>query len=680
MSLPDSSRFGAMADIIEHGKIYSYYDSIAYYSKLEFREAKSLGLEKYIAHSILWKSVDCMGKNLYNEGMQKLDSAISIYKNIGDNIGIANGEAYKGMYLLLLNDDENGLSMIENAYNKMYNINHTKGQLHCAATLVTAYGYTGNFSKRMRYATLSLKLAKELGSWVNLAETYHAMADLYLHLEINEEGEFYHEQALKYSRMGEYVYEEINILNHISSLAMYKGDFETTIEILNRVGQWQKKYGGPYERISFKSKEIYVYTKAKMFAESKKQIEIFRTNYTKEILLAPFYKGYVDYSEGMMFMESGDFKKAAKLCLEAINGYKVYNQHRLEVEACECAYQAYKKLGSYKDAIEINELKRGIEAEMHKEDKVKGLRGFEFHRKTVADSLAEVEKDRLIEMQYNKELNKKNKTKNIALGSGAFLLLLVGGVVSRNRYINKAKNIIEKEKELVEQERARSDELLLNILPAKVAKELKETGEAQAQHFDHVSILFTDFKEFTETAEKLNAQQLVNEINTCFKAFDNICDKYNIEKIKTIGDSYMAASGLGHGSKDKVRSSKNASNLVRAALDMQKFITLNSSPDQIGVKQRTLNFTMRAGIHTGPVVAGIVGVKKFQYDIWGDTVNTASRMESHGEVGKVNISEATYEILKDEQDLAFEERGKIDAKGKGEIEMYFVGKRHKGTL
>jgi class 3 adenylate cyclase len=142
-------------------------------------------------------------------------------------------------------------------------------------------------------------------------------------------------------------------------------------------------------------------------------------------------------------------------------------------------------------------------------------------------------------------------------------------------------------------------------------------------------------------------------------------DKYSIEKIKTIGDAYMAAGGLPVPMDDSVKKT------VLAALEMQSFIGMRKAEqDAIGKPA----FEMRVGIHTGPVVAGIVGVKKFQYDIWGDTVNTASRIESNGAVGKVNISQKTYELLKDDTDFIFESRGKIEAKGKGEIEMFFVSK------
>ena len=211
--------------------------------------------------------------------------------------------------------------------------------------------------------------------------------------------------------------------------------------------------------------------------------------------------------------------------------------------------------------------------------------------------------------------------------------------------------------------KTKSDELLLNILPAAVVKEIKEKGRADAQLIDPVTVMFTDFKGFTAMAEKLSPKDLVHDLNICFSEFDLIMDKYGIEKIKTIGDSYMAAGGL------PLPDHRHTEHIIQAAFEMRDFVEAGKIRK---IEAGLPYFEIRIGIHTGPVVAGIVGVKKFQYDIWGDTVNTASRMESSGQIGKVNISQATYELVKHNPEFGFHSRGKIEAKGKGEMEMYFV--------
>lgn len=235
----------------------------------------------------------------------------------------------------------------------------------------------------------------------------------------------------------------------------------------------------------------------------------------------------------------------------------------------------------------------------------------------------------------------------IALG-GSLLFLLV--VMNQRNKLAKA--------------RKRSDELLLNILPTDVADELKRKGSADARYFEEVTVMFTDFREFTKVSELLSPAELVQEINTCFVAFDRIVTKYNVEKIKTIGDAYMAAGGL------PTPNTTNAEDVVNAALEIRQFMKAYAE------ERARLNkpvFEIRIGVHTGPVVAGIVGIKKFAYDIWGDTVNIASRMESSGEAGRVNVSSRVYELVNDK--FVCVHRGKVQAKGKGEIDMYFVEER-----
>lgn len=247
---------------------------------------------------------------------------------------------------------------------------------------------------------------------------------------------------------------------------------------------------------------------------------------------------------------------------------------------------------------------------------------------------------------------------------GILVLLISAGLfASRFITIRRNRNLLAQKNQEIEIERQRSEDLLLNILPSEIAEELKSNGKAEAQDYDMVSILFTDFKQFTKISQTLSAQDLVEEINVCFKAFDIICEKYLIEKIKTIGDAYMAAGGLLGMEKDSVK------NTILAGLEMQSFIKARIGENK---KLNKPAFEMRVGIHTGSVVAGIVGIKKFQYDLWGDTVNTASRIESNGEAFQVNISKTTHDLIAHEEDFEFENRGKIPAKGKGELDMFFV--------
>jgi class 3 adenylate cyclase len=225
---------------------------------------------------------------------------------------------------------------------------------------------------------------------------------------------------------------------------------------------------------------------------------------------------------------------------------------------------------------------------------------------------------------------------------------------------NLEKKVTERTREL-EEEKKKSDNLLLNILPDEVANELKLKGRTKAKTYSMVTVMFADFKDFTIVSEKQSAELLVAEIDHCFSAFDHIIQKYEIEKIKTVGDAYICAGGL------PVLSYTHAEDVVSAAFEIRDFMLARKNEKE---EKGEDPFQLRIGIHTGPVVAGIVGVKKFAYDIWGDTVNIAARMESSSEVGKINISGATYDLVKDKFYCSY--RGKIQAKNKGEIDMYFV--------
>jgi adenylate cyclase len=245
------------------------------------------------------------------------------------------------------------------------------------------------------------------------------------------------------------------------------------------------------------------------------------------------------------------------------------------------------------------------------------------------------------------------------LGLTIGTLLLEGLLVFRPA-IGKLKDTLQALEESLSNlsiEQAKSEKLLLNILPSPIVDRLKLKSEAIADSFSEATVLFADIVGFTELSSRLTPQELVQCLNQIFSCFDNIAEKYGLEKIKTIGDAYMVVGGLPNPRSD------HAAAICQMAIEMQR--ELQAINRSMGEK-----FDIRIGINSGPVVAGVIGIKKFIYDLWGDTVNIASRMESHGESGAIHISEATYRLI--EGQFNCELRGAIPVKGKGQMTTYWL--------
>jgi class 3 adenylate cyclase/AmiR/NasT family two-component response regulator len=209
----------------------------------------------------------------------------------------------------------------------------------------------------------------------------------------------------------------------------------------------------------------------------------------------------------------------------------------------------------------------------------------------------------------------------------------------------------------LEEEKIKNDQLLHHILPDKIIQELKLNGVVVPRHYESVTILFTDFHGFRQIIHTMKPGELVSELNEIFSNFDQIVENYELEKLKTIGDTYMVCGGLTRNFSD------HAVKITHAAKEMLDYLNIKN-------KESKVQWLLRAGINTGPIVAGVVGTDKFTYDIWGDTVNIASRMENGSETGKINISGSTFEHVKEHFDCVY--RGKLEVKGKGEVDMYFV--------
>lgn len=592
----------------------------------------------------------------YPKALGYYQRSLKISEEIGNKNVMSNalgniGRIYdsQGNYPKALMYAQRGLKIKEEIGNK-------NGIAHSLGNIGIIYQSQSNYPKALEYYQRNLKISKEIGDEGGIARSLGNIGSIYKSQSNYPKALEYYQRSLKFrEEIGDkrgIANELINIGNILQSQNNYSKTLEyyqRSLEISEEIGH---KEGIASALTDFGSMHQSQGNKPKALEYYQRSLKIHEEIGAKQGI------AFTLCNIGIIYSAQSKYQSALIKCQKSLEISEEIGSLDLQKSACSCLYDTYKAMGKGNEALVFLEKMNVMNDSLNAEETSKELQQMEFANQILADSIANAEKERSVEEAHQEEVRQGEKTRNILGGVGVLVLILAGGLYGHVRYIRKSKAVLQNERD-------RSENLLLNILPADIAAELKEKGKADARDFDLVSILFTDFKGFTAASEKLSAQDLVSEINTCFEAFDGIMGKYNIEKIKTIGDAYMAAGGLPVPTDDSVK------NTLLAAIEMQAFISKRKTELEAAGKPA---FEMRVGVHTGPVVAGIVGVKKFQYDIWGDTVNTASRMESSGEVGKVNISEATYELLKGDSQFTFENRGKIEAKGKGEIEMYFVSK------
>lgn len=537
-------------------------------------------------------------KGNYLPALEFHNKALQIGKEVGDKRDIA------GSYNNIGNvyKHQGNLPEALKNYLAALKMNEESGDKQWQAITLSNIGgiyfQQSNYTEALKNSLAALKLREEIGDKNGICNSYVNIGNIY-----NEQGNY--SEALK---------------NCFACLKIVKeiGDKFGIAITYNNIGEIYKKQGDQSEAL----KNFFASIKIAEEIGDKEGIAITYIN------IGDSYTKQKKYNQAFEYLNKALSLSKEIGSLENINA--VYDNLTTLDSAqgnFKQAFEHHKLFVTYRDSIvNTNNTKKTVALQMN----------YDFDKKIEAAKVA----------QEKKDIKQRNIRNSIAGGLALALTFLF--VVYRQR--NK-----------ISIARKRSDELLLNILPEEVAEELKQKGSAEAKQFDNATVMFTDFKDFTQISEKLSPTELVSEIHTCFKAFDEIIGKHNIEKIKTIGDAYMCAAGL------PVANTTNAADVVKAAIEIQQFMLQHLEDKK---RQGQELFEIRIGIHTGPVVAGIVGIKKFAYDIWGDTVNIASRMESSGEAGKINISGSTYEIVKDK--FTCIHRGKIQAKNKGEIEMYFI--------
>lgn len=538
----------------------------------------------------------------YIDAINAWKEAEAVYKSIGDKKGVANMLSNQGAVYFNQGDDAKALEIHLQSLKMSEEINDTLRIVTSLTNIGTVYlNKQATYKRALDYFLRAYSLSKSIDDKYMIGTSTVNLGEIYYKLNDDSTAMIYLKEALK----------------------AYEGteDLPYALNYMGRVFTRQKQY----------EKAIEVHKKALSIAE-KLDTKLDMTQSLVALAQAYFAKGDISLS-------IEEFKHAVEVGrpLNATTEIK---------DAYQGLASSYAQRKDFINAFKYQNLLLAIKDTIYNinTDKKLGTLQFTFDIEKKESQINLLTKDKQIQEQV---IHRQKLIRNGFVGGflvvGIFAFIFFG---QRNR---------------ISKEKKRSDELLLNILPEETAEELKLTGSAQPKSFDLITVMFTDFKGFTQLSEKLTAKELVSEINECFSAFDHVMQKFGVEKIKTIGDAYMAAGGL------PTPNNSHATDVVNAALSIQKFMEEHKAKK---IAEGKLFFEIRIGVHTGPVVAGIVGVKKFAYDIWGDTVNTASRMESSGEVGRVNISGTTYEKVKEQ--FTCIHRGKIQAKGKGEIDMYFV--------
>jgi class 3 adenylate cyclase len=573
-----------------------------------------------------------------NLALEYYQKSLKLYEEIESKDGVAAclnniGNIYneQGNNTMALENYQKSLKLYEEADNKQ-----GVGYQLCNVGLI--YEKQGNYALATEYYQKSLKIAEEGGDKQDLTYPLAGLAQVNLKQKSYDKSIEYSEKGLKIAQEIQAPREYRDIMGTLYETYKLKGDYLKALEY--------------HELYKMMNDSIFDVDKAEKIANLEAIAEVERKAKEIEILnknqeIAQKNAESLRKDAELQRIEA-ERQKNAKLALEK------------EAEAKNLLYLANQEKDKRKaDSLRSLAQQKQLEVDKHlaQEEKLK------------AESIA-----RKLEVLKEKEAKEFQQYINYLVLAGLFSVLVFAYFIFRSRQKEKkAKEAIAEQKEeilqmneelnttlqVVEEERQKSDKLLLNILPTEVASELKETGKTEVKYFEKVTVLFADVKGFSALATKISPHALITELNATFSKMDEISLRFGLERIKTIGDCYMACGGLPHSNKT------HPFDAILTAIHIQHWMNEE--------REKNPNFwQVRLGLHTGEAVAGVIGKTKFAYDIWGSTVNLASRMESGGEVGKVNVTEQTFEIVKDYFEGSFKEE--IEAKNIGKVRAYFINR------
>jgi adenylate cyclase len=586
-------------------------------------------------------------------------------------------------------DPEKAFALSSQAKAMAQSIGFKKGEALALKNTGIVYYFQGKHIEALEYYNLSLEVFKEMKDNSGIANLYSNIGVVYYDRGDDTKALENYLQSLRYSELAGDKFRILIALNNVGGVyfikpATYDKALEYYLKALQLCEELDKQtelgaisvnIGSIYYERNDNAKALLYFNKAlKAYGDSEGSLNAYNAlgkaynkagqfdlalkNHNAALGLAVKLNNKMGIIQsrmglGNVYVKKADFTTALSQYTQAeATALELQANHELKDLYQEMA-KAYSHTANYKKAFEYQSLYSGIKDTLYnaETDKKLGTLQFDFDLQKKQGEINLLTKDKALTDQ---RLKRQQLMKTAAI-VGLVLVMLIALLIYRNYRIKV------KTHRIVDRQKAEIEGLLLNILPEEVATELQTTGKSEPRYYESVSVMFTDFKGFTAIADKMEPQDLVEELSTCFVAFDEIMSKYNLEKIKTIGDAYMCAGGIPTPDKNHVE------NIINAGIELRNYaLRHNQKRRDAGL----VPWEMRIGIHVGPVVAGVVGKRKYAYDIWGSTVNIASRMESNGQPGKINVSSSVFELVKDKFDCSY--RGKINAKNIGDIDMYFL--------
>lgn len=550
-------------------------------------------------------------KGDFFKSLENYKQALNIFLSIKENVGISNMYSNIGV---IYYQQADYVKALENHLLSLKYAEQAKDKLRILTALNNVGGVyyikPATYDKALEYYFRALPLSEELGNTNNMGAISVNIGNIYFNKRMDKEAlEYFNKSLIAYGKSDG----SQNSYIALGKLYLREGNYDNALNSLKKALSISDDLKDDLSKVQ----TLYVY--------------------------------------GNLFVARGNYPTALTYYTEAAKIAAAMPPNDDTKDLYEAMAETYNKTSNYHEAFKYLSLFSSMKDSVYNiaaDKKLTSLQ-FDFDLQKKEGEITLLTKDKALnELQIKRQTFARN-----AFAGGLVLVFLITLLIFRNFRAKVKSN------KILDHKNAQIEQLILNILPSEVAEELQENGKATPRNYESVSVLFTDFKSFTKLTTNMNPEHLVEELNEWFMAFDDVVSKYNLEKIKTIGDSYMCAGGIpspypGH-----------VYNIVKAGLEIQNHIAAkNKTRKEAGL----IAWDLRVGIHVGPLVAGVVGHMKYAYDIWGSTVNIASRMESNGEIGRVNISAQTYELVKDRFICSY--RGKIHAKNVGEVDMYFVEK------